>query len=130
MAVTVDPGTTEDKLLPFMCNIGPRTRIFGTPMVGDTVRIECKSRKGALVAKKLKEKGQIKPGEIQVRIRGRIDAIVVPPGVPAITFGPITCGVADTTLLTGLAVGNLVEARCAGNPLTLTKIHLKSHDDH
>ena len=35
------------------------------------------------------------------------------------------CAVADATLLTGIAVGDFVEAKCAGNPLTLTKIHLE-----
>ena len=62
MSITIDPGTSQDNLLPFSCNIGPRTRILGTPAVGDSVKIACRSKDGALVARKIKEKGQIHPG--------------------------------------------------------------------
>ena len=125
MSITIDPGTPQDGLAPFSCNIGPRTRILGTPAVGDTVKIACKSKNGALVARKIKEKGQIHPGEIQVKIKGTIDAIAAPPDPLSITFGQVTCLVADPTLLAGLVLNDFVEAKCTGNPLTLTKIHLE-----
>ena len=128
MSVTVDPGTTTDKLAPFTCNIGPRTRILGMPKMGDTVKIVCRSRHGALVARKIKEKGQIHPGEIQVEIKAPIDTIT--PGTPGtISFvGGASCAVADATLLDGLKSGDFVEAKCTGNPLTLTRIHLEGNE--
>lgn len=133
MAITVDPGTETDQLAPFSCNIGPRTRILGTPEVNDIVKISCRSKDGALVARKIKEKGQIHPGEIQVKIEALI-ATIVPgsPGSPgAITFlGGASCLVTDATLVAGLMPKEVVEAKCTGNPLTLTKIHPEDHDNH
>lgn len=125
-SITVDPGTTTDQLAPFTCAIGPRTRSFGMLMAGDTVKIKCKTRDGALVAKKIKKKGAMTIGEIQVKVKAPIDTV----GPTGITFvGGTSCAVADPSLVTGLAQGDFVEAKCTGNPLTLAKIQ-REDDDH
>ena len=81
-------------------------------------------------SRKIKEKGQIHPGEIQMKIEAPIDTIT--PGAPGtISFvGGASCAVADATLLVGLNPTDFVEAKCTGNPLTLTKIHLEGQNDH
>ncbi len=125
-SITVDPGKagTPDTLPLVTCTIGKRTRSFGTLVAGDTVKIDCKSKNGALVAKRIKKKGALKVGQIQVKVKAPIESIA--PDKSTITFaGGTTCGVSDPTILGVLAVGNFVEAKCTGNPLTLTKIHLE-----
>ncbi len=69
-SITVDPGTPADRLAADVtCTIGKRTRSFGTLIAGDTVKIECKSKNGVLVAKRIKKKGALKdrpdPGQGQ-----------------------------------------------------------------
>lgn len=127
--ITVDPGTATDSLPLVTCTIGKRTRSFGTLVAGDTVKIECKSKNGVLVAKRTKKKGALKVGEIQVKIKAPIAAIVTTAPASISFVGGTSCAVADPALLTGLAVGNFVEAKCTGNPLTLRKIHIED-DDH
>ncbi len=127
-SITVDPGTTTDALLPFTCQIGPRTRSFGVLAPNDIVKIECKSKHGALVAKKIKKKGAPKVGEIQVKVKAPIESFGA--NNSSITFvGGTTCAVSDPNLVTGLAPGNFVEAKCTGNPLTLVKIHTEDEDN-
>ncbi len=55
-SITVNPGTG----LPLVtCAVTDRTRLRGTPVVNtDTAKIECKTRDGVLVAKKIKVKRQ------------------------------------------------------------------------
>ena len=49
----------------------------------------------------------------------------------SITFvGGASCAVTDATLVTGLMPNDFVEAKCTGNPLTLTKIHVEGQNDH
>jgi hypothetical protein len=124
--ITIDPGTATapDSLPQVTCTIGKRTRSFGTLVAGDTVKVECKSKNGVLVAKRIKKKGALKVGEIQVKIKAPIASFGA--NNSSISFeGGTSCAVANPALLTGLAVGNFVEAKCTGNPLTLTKIHLE-----
>jgi hypothetical protein len=125
--ITVDPGKagTTDSLPAVTCAIGKRTRSFGTLVAGDTVKIECTSKKGVLVAKRIKKKGALKVGQIQVKVKAPITAIVTTAPASISFAGGTTCAVSDTNLLAGLAAGNFVEAKCTGNPLTLTKIHLE-----
>jgi hypothetical protein len=127
-SITVDPGTagTPDTLPNVTCTIGKRTRSFGTLVVGTTVKIECKSKHGVLVAKKIKQRGAPKVGQIEVKIKAPIEKL----DTASITFaGGTSCAVANPNLVAGLAIGNFVEAKCTGNPLTLSKIHLED-DDH
>ena len=127
-SITVDPGTAgvTDNLPNVTCTIGKRTRSFGTISINDIVKIECKSKDGVLVAKKIKQKGPARIGQIQVEVKSKVATI----DTAGITFeGGVQCAVADATLLTGIAVGDFVEAKCTGNPLTLKKIHLED-DDH
>ncbi len=119
-SITVQPGVG---LPDVTCAIGPRTRIKGTPVAGDTVKIECKSRDGVLTAKKIKARGpKAAPLGTKVEVKGAITAIstVVP---ASITVGPVVCSVADPTLLGTLVVGDIVEMKCAGDPLALLRIH-------
>lgn len=127
-SITVDPGTAgvADTLPNVTCAIGKRTRSFGTISIGDIVKIECKSKNGVLVAKKIKQKGPARIGQIQVEVKSKVATI----DAAGIGFeGGVQCAVADATLLTGIVVGDFVEAKCTGNPLTLKKIHLED-DDH
>lgn len=55
-SITVNPG---NGLAAVTCSITDRTRLRGLPVVGtDTAKLECKSYDDALVAKKIKVKGQ------------------------------------------------------------------------
>ena len=124
-SITVDPGTTTDTARPGHLHDRSRARArSASSSPDDIVKIECKSKNGALVAKKIKKKGALKVGEIQVKVKAPIESSATDNS--SITFaGGTTCGVTDPTLVGGLAVGNFVEAKCTGNPLTLTKIHLE-----
>ena len=98
--ITVDPGTTTDQLLPVTCTIGKRTRSFGTLIAGDTVKIECKSKNGVLVAKRVKKKGALKIGQIQVKIKAPIASFGA--NNSSISFeGGTSCAVANPALLDG-----------------------------
>jgi len=128
MDVTVQPGPVvgllpaTGNLLPAVtCTVTERTHVFGTPTVGDSVKIKCKSRGGVLVAKKIKEKGLIKPGQVQVEVKAP-SAVVVG---TMITIGPVSCVVptGSTLLNPPLDLTKPVEAHCAGDPLTLVSIH-------
>ncbi len=55
-SITVDPGTG---LPTVTCSVTARTRVRRAPVAGtDAVRIECRSRDDALVAKKIRVKGR------------------------------------------------------------------------
>lgn len=54
-SITIDPGNGVQTVT---CAITGRTRLRGTPVIGSsTAKFECKSYEGALVAKKIKVKG-------------------------------------------------------------------------
>ncbi len=121
-SITVAPG---DKLPAVTCAITDRTRQKGTPAIGEQAKVSCKSRNGKVVAKTIKEKAAASttPGtpKNEVEVKGAISAI----SLTSITVGSVTCAVPPTAALTKFAVGNTVEMKCAGNPLTLVKIHIE-----
>lgn len=122
-SISVLPGGTGSTLPSVDCVLKSRTRIIGLIAVGDTVKIKCKSNSdGQLVAKKIKEKGAVKPGEVKVEVKGPIDAV----SDTSITIAGVTCTVGDPALVAGLAVTQFVEAHCSGTPFALDKVELES----
>ena len=123
MDVTVQPGPAGSTTLPAVqCSVTQRTHVFGTPTLGENVKMTCKSRDGVLVAKKIKEKGLMKPGQVQVEVKGPNGTVA--PDNSSVTIGGVTCAVpAGSTLLTRVDLTMPVEAHCAGDPLSLVSIH-------
>lgn len=129
-SITVLPGATTaapTSTLPAVtCTIVPgKTRILGTPIAGDVVKIKCKSRDGMLVAKKIKERNLLKAGKVQVEVKGTVDAI----GADSITVAGIPCATTDAqeALFAGAGIvqGAFVEMKCTGTPFALFRIHLE-----
>lgn len=118
-SITVAPGGTLPNVT---CAITPRTLVFGTPAETEKAKVACRSKNGALVAKRITEKGAMKPGGIQVETKAPIAAV----SDTSITVGPTVCAVANPALVAGFKVNDLVEAKCTGSPLTLVRIH---HED-
>jgi len=118
MVITVQPGPAGSTLPLVACTVTKRTRVLGTPTVGDSVKIKCKSRGGLLVAKKIKEKGLMKPGQVQVEVKAPTATFAN----GSITLGPVSC-TATPAQLVGIDLTKPVEAHCAGDPLALVSIH-------
>ena len=120
--IVVNPGTG---LPTVTCTLKTRTRVLGTPAVGDTVKIKCKSRDGQLVAKKIKENGLIAPGQVKVEVKGPVTAVAL----GSITIAGITCTTTPTQdaalAAAGIVVGVTAEAHCSGTPFALVNAHLE-----
>lgn len=134
-SITVDPGFAgrTDTLPAVTCAVSSRTEVAGSPAVGDTVKISCRSRRGVLSANEITVRtatmvtpppagGAVADDSPERETKGRITAL----GGSSITVGAVTCDVPATVPTTGFSTGDLVEIRCAGTPLTLTKIE---HED-
>lgn len=121
--ITVDTAVVGQ--LPVTCAVTDRTRVgMVAPVVGDTVKIECKAKtaKGSvLTAKRIKVKKPEGPMGPKAEVKGTVTAV----SATSITVASVTCTVADPTVATTFPVGTLVEIHCAGDPLALTKIHLE-----
>lgn len=116
--IAVQPGPAGSTLPLVTCTVTKRTHVFGTPTVGENVKIKCKSRNGLLVAKRIKEKGLMKPGQVQVEVKGPSATFAN----GSITIGSVSCTATDAQI-TGIDLTKPVEAHCAGNPLALLSIH-------
>lgn len=119
--ITVDAAVTGQA--PVTCQVTDRTRVRGTaPAAGATgaAEVECKLKNGVLTAKKIKFKTAQLP---KVEAKGPWTSTA--PG--SITVATVTCAVpAGTTLPAPTAI---VEIKCVGTPLTLTKLEVEDDDD-
>ncbi len=105
---------------PITCGITDRTKIKGAPIAaGDTVKVECKSKNGAIVAKKIKKK------VAKVEAKGALTL-----GTGTVTVGTVVCAIPlGMTLPAGAVNGAIVEIKCLGTPPVLATIELEDDDD-
>ncbi len=115
--VTVQPGTG---LPDVTCAVTDRTRVKGTVVAGTTTaKVECKSKNGALVAKKIKVKVP----------KARATGTLTVNGTD-VTVGSLTCANTDNVAIPpGITPTTIVEIKCEGNPLVLKKIEIEDDDD-
>jgi hypothetical protein len=114
-SITVNTGVTGQA--PVTCAVTDRTRLRDTPVVGSTVKVECKSKDGVLTAKKIKTQ------VAKVKARGTL--VINADG--SVTVGAATCTVPAGTTLP--PAGTLVEIKCTGTPAVLSRIEVEDDDD-
>ena len=121
-SISVQPGTGLPVLPAVVCVIGPNTKIKGTPpVIGDTVKVECKSKSGAaLTAKKIEKK------VVKVEAKGLLTIDTV---AGTVTVGTVVCSIPAGTTVDPTLAGKFVEIKCLGTPPVLAKIELEDEDD-